>query len=275
MPSERGATVGEEREEAQILATPAELRHAIRQGRWRRPTAGCCPGYTQVNVVILPATHAFSFLLFCQRNPKPCPLLEVMEEGIWEPRRMAPGADIRTDVPRYRVFREGEAEEREEIGTFWRDDLVTFLLGCSFTFEGALLQAGVPVRYVEENVNVSMYVTDIACDPAGPFKGNMVVTMRPVPGPLVARAVQVTSRYPGVHGAPVHIGDPTEIGIADLGRPDFGDPVTVHPGEVPVFWACGVTPQVALLHARPELAITHAPGYMLVTDGRDEDLAVY
>jgi len=225
-------------------------------------------------VVILPASLAFHFLLFCQRNPKPCPLLEVMEEGVAEPRRFAPGADIRTDVPLYRVFREGAWEEREEIRDLWREDLVTFLLGCSFSFEGALIQAGVPVRYIEENVNVSMYVTNIPCDPAGPFQGNMVVTMRPVPGHLVSRAVQVTSRFPGVHGAPVHVGDPGVIGIRDLGRPDFGDPVTIRPGEVPVYWACGVTPQVALQAAKPELAITHAPGYMLVTDRRDEELAV-
>jgi uncharacterized protein YcsI (UPF0317 family) len=187
---------------------------------------------------------------------------------------MAPGADIRTDVPRYRVFRGGAVEEREEIRGLWRPDLVTFLLGCSFTFEGALIQAGVPVRYIEENVNVSMYVTDIPCDSAGPFRGNLVVTMRPIPAGLVSRAVQVTSRYPGVHGAPLHIGDPAGIGILDLSRPDFGDPVTIRRGEVPVFWACGVTPQMALLEAKPELAITHAPGFMLVTDGRDESLAV-
>jgi uncharacterized protein YcsI (UPF0317 family) len=255
-------------------SSPGELRAAIRQGEWRKPTAGCCPGYTQVNVVILPAPLAFHFLLFCQRNPKPCPLLEVMEEGVWEPKRVALGADIRTDVPRYRIFRGEAVEEREEIRDLWKGDLVTFLLGCSFTFEGALIQAGVPVRYIEENVNVSMYKTNIPCDPAGPFQGNMVVTMRPVPGHLVSRAVQVTSRFPGVHGAPVHVGDPTLIGIRELGRPDFGDSVTIHPGEVPVFWACGVTPQVAILAARPELAITHAPGHMLVTDRRDEELAV-
>ncbi len=255
--------------------TPAEMRQSIRKGQWRKPTTGCCPGYTQVNVVILPAPYAFHFLLFCQRNPKPCPLLEVMEEGVFEPLRLAPAADIRSDCPRYRLFRQGElVEEKDDVLDLWRDDLVTFLLGCSFSFEGALLQAGVPVRYIEEGSNVSMFITNTPCDPAGPFSGNLVVSMRPIPGHLVSRAVQVTSRFPGVHGAPVHIGDPEAIGIGDLSQPDFGDPVSIRQGEVPVFWACGVTPQVAILKAKPEMAITHAPGYMFITDRRDEELAV-
>ncbi len=247
----------------------------VREGRWPRPTAGCCPGHTQLNLVILPAQYAFHFLLFCQRNPKPCPVLEVLEEGVWEPRQSAPAADVRTDCPRYKVFRTDRVEERGEILDLWREDLVTFLLGCSFTFESALMEAGVPVRHVEEGKNVPMFRTNVPCQPAGPFRGELVVTMRPTPGPLVSKAVQITSRFPGVHGAPVHIGDPGVLGIQDLQKPDFGDPVRIGPGEVPMFWACGVTPQVALLNAKPNLAITHSPGHMLVTDLRDRDLAVF
>lgn len=253
---------------------PAVFREAVRLGRWRQPTAGLCPGFTQANVVILPAENAFHFLLFCQRNPRPCPLLEVLEPGETAPRRLAPGADIRTDVPAYRVFRRGEPERLPDIRDLWREDLVTFLLGCSFTFEAELLEAGVPVRHLEEGLNVPMYVTDVPCDPAGPFHGSLVVSMRPIPASRVGRAVQVTSRFPDVHGAPVHVGDPAGLGIRDLAAPDFGDPVSVRPGEVPVFWACGVTPQVALGNARPELAITHAPGHMFVTDRRDAEFAI-
>ncbi|MGQ9857566.1 MAG: putative hydro-lyase [Thermodesulfobacteriota bacterium] len=255
--------------------SPVEFRSMVRRGSWSRPTAGCCPGHTQANLVILPARYAFHFLLFCQRNPKACPVLEVVDEGLWEPARTAPGADIRTDCPKYRVFRGKEVEERPHIVDLWRDDLVSFLLGCSFTFEWALAAAGVPVRHIEEGRNVPMYVTNVPCEPAGPFRGNLVVTMRPIPGHLVSRAVQVTSRFPGVHGAPVHVGDPCYLGVRDLSKPDFGDAVTMRPGEVPVFWACGVTPQVALLNADLELAITHAPGHMFVTDMREEQLAVF
>lgn len=262
-------------QEPAVVESPREFRQMVREGRWKGPTAGCCPGHTQVNLVVLPAEYAFHFLLFCQRNPKPCPVLEVLEEGMWEPILSAPGADVRTDCPRYRVFGKDGVEERGEILQLWREDLVTFLLGCSFTFEWALMEAGVPVRHVEEGRNVPMYRTSLPCLPAGPFKGEMVVTMRPVPGPLVSKAVQITSRFPGVHGAPVHVGDPGFLGIRDLQKPDFGDPVSIRPGEVPMFWACGVTPQVALLKAKPTLAITHAPGHMLVTDLRDRDLAVF
>lgn len=255
--------------------TPKELRLAIRRGQWRGPTAGCCPGHTQANVVILPKRYAFHFLLFCQRNPKPCPVLEVIEEGQWEPKRTAPGADIRTDVPKYRIFTDGEVREAEEISQVWRDDLVTFLIGCSFTFEAALQKAGIPVRHVEEDKNVPMYITNISCEPAGPFAGPLVVTMRPIAANIVSRAVLVTSRFPWVHGPPVHVGDPSALGIKDLNQPDFGDPVILEDGEVPVFWACGVTPQMALLGAKLDLAVTHAPGHMFVTDLLDEDLAYF
>jgi uncharacterized protein YcsI (UPF0317 family) len=255
--------------------TPRQIRARIRAGGHRAPTAGLAPGYVQANLVILPKDLAYDFLLFAQRNPRPCPLLEVTDAGSPEPAITAPGADLRTDLPKYRAYVRGELkQEPTDLGPYWRDDLVAFLLGCSFTFEGALLNAGVPLRHVERCTNVSMYITSIACRPAGPFAGPMVVSMRPIPAEKVTKAVQVTSRFPNAHGAPVHIGDPGQIGIRDLGRPDFGDPVEIRPGEVPVFWACGVTPQAVAMQVKPPFVITHAPGHMFVTDLRDEDLAV-
>jgi uncharacterized protein YcsI (UPF0317 family) len=255
---------------------PREARQQIRDGRWRKPTAGLAPGYVQANLVILPRDLAFDFLLFAQRNPKPCPVIEVTDPGSPEPRLTAAGADLRTDVPAYRIYREGTLERTvHDLRGVWREDLVAFLLGCSFSFESALLAAGVPVRHIEEDKNVPMFLTNRACTPAGPFRGPMVVSMRPVPAGLVSRAIQVTSRFPAVHGAPVHVGEPQLIGIRDLGRPDFGDPVTVRPGEVPVFWACGVTPQAVVMEAKPPLVITHAPGHMFITDLTDEALAAF
>ncbi len=255
--------------------TPREIRARIRAGRHRAPTSGLAPGYVQANLVILPKDLAYDFLLFAQRNPRPCPLLEVADAGSPEPAITAPGADLRTDLPKYRVYVRGELkEEPTDLIPYWRDDLVAFLLGCSFTFEGALLNAGVPLRHVECCTNVSMYITALACRPAGPFAGPMVVSMRPIPAEKVPKAVQVTSRFPNAHGAPVHIGDPAQIGIRDLARPDFGDPVEIRPGEVPVFWACGVTPQAVAMQVKPPFIITHAPGHMFITDLRDEDLAV-
>jgi len=254
-------------------ATPRQVRQWIREGRWTGPTAGLAHGYAQANLVILPREIAYDFLVFAHRNPKPCPLLDITDPGSPEPVRAAPGADLRTDLPRYRLFRDGElVEEVTDVTSVWRGDLVGFLLGCSFSFEWALLRAGVPVRHLEQGCNVPMYVTNIPCRSAGVFSGPMVVSMRPIPGGLVGRAVQVTARYPRAHGTPVHVGDPAAIGIRDLDRPDFGDPVTVRPGEVPVFWACGVTPQVALMRARLPLAITHAPGHMFITDIPEEEL---
>lgn len=271
MPSAEG-TGGAGDQEGAARAHPREVRRWIREGGWTGPTAGLARGYVQANLVVLPREFAWDFLLFAARNPKPCPLLEVTDAGSPEPAGVAPGADLRTDLPRYRVFRGGRLEEEvTDIRALWRDDLVAFLLGCSFTFEEALLRAGVPVRHLELGCNVPMYVTDIPCRPAGVFAGKMVVSMRPIPGPLVSRAVRVTARYPRAHGSPVHVGEPAAIGIADLDRPDFGDPVPVRPGEVPVFWACGVTPQVAILEARVPLAITHAPGHMFITDLREEE----
>ena len=250
------------------------VRQQIRKGEWRRPTAGLAPGFVQTNLVILPRDLAFDFLLFAQRNPKPCPVLEVTDVGSPEPTRSAPGADLRTDVPKYCIYRDGAlAGEVTDLRSVWRDDLVSFLLGCSFTFESALLQAGVPVRHIEEQRNVPMFITNISCAAAGVFRGPLVVTMRPIPAALVSRAVQISGRYPGVHGSPVHVGNPADIGIRELGRPDFGDAVTIRPGEVPVFWACGVTPQAVAMQAKPPLMLTHAPGHMFITDLRNEELA--
>ena len=255
--------------------TPKEIRQAIRQARYTGGTGGLAPSYVQANLVILPQAQAYDFLVFCQRNPKPCPLIEVTDPGNPEPAGVAPGADLRTDVPRYRIYREGKLEaEVTDIVTEWRADFVAFLLGCSFTFEQALLQAGVPLRHLEENRIVPMWRTSLACRPAGIFRGPMVVSMRPVPVPLIPRAVTVTARYPMAHGTPVHIGTPAQIGIADVRKPDWGEAVTILPGEEPVFWACGVTPQAVALEARPPLVITHAPGHMFVTDLPDHALAV-
>jgi uncharacterized protein YcsI (UPF0317 family) len=252
-------------------ANPGELREAIRRGEFSGPTGGLASGFTQANLVALPEADAFDFLRFCVRNPKPCPLLEVTDPGSAEPAQTAPGADLRTDVPRYRVWRDGElAGEPTDAREHWREDFVAFLIGCSFTFERALLADGLPVRHIEQGVNVPMYRTSVPCTPAGRFAGPLVVSMRPMRPDQAIRATQITSRYGPVHGAPVHVGEPAAIGIADLDRPDYGDAVEVRDGELPVFWACGVTPQAVAVASRPELMITHAPGHMFVTDARDE-----
>ena len=256
-------------------AHPKEVRRLIRHGKWRQPTAGLCQGRVQANLVILPRNLADDFLVFTQRNPKPCPLLEVTEPGSAEPVQTAPDADLRRDLPKYRIYRHGQLEtEVTDLMAVWQADLVSFLLGCSFTFEAAMLQAGVPVRHLEEGKNVPMYITTRPCVPAGIFEGPLVVSMRPVPPSLIPRAVQATARFPAVHGGPIQVGDPAALGIQDLSRPDFGDPVTIRPGEVPVFWACGVTPQAVAMTAKPSLMITHAPGHMFITDLKDKDVAV-
>ncbi|HMC66379.1 MAG TPA: putative hydro-lyase [Gemmataceae bacterium] len=254
-------------------ATGADVRREAAAGQLNGPTPGLALGYVQANLVIVPREQAFDFLLFCQRNPKPCPLLDVTEPGSPEPKLAAPGADIRTDVPRYCVYQHGElVEEPTDLNRWWRDDLVGFLIGCSFTFEHALLQAGLPVRHIECGCNVPMYRTNIACRPAGIFRGPMVVSMRPLTPAQAVNATQICARFPRAHGTPIHFGDPAAIGIHDIGRPDFGDPVEIRPGEVPVFWACGVTPQAVAMEARPPLLITHKPGHMFVTDLRDTEL---
>jgi uncharacterized protein YcsI (UPF0317 family) len=256
-------------------ATGADVRAACRSGRLTGPTPGLALGYVQANLVVLPKDWAFDFLLFCQRNPKPCPLLDVTDAGSPEPRAVAPGADLRTDLPAYRVWQNGElVDEPTDITRYWRDDLVGFVIGCSFTFENALIEAGIPVRHVEQGVNVPMYRTSIACQPAGRFAGPMVVSMRPLTPAQALSATRICGKYPLAHGAPVHFGDPAAIGIRDIARPDFGDAVEIRSGETPVFWACGVTPQSALMQSKPPFAITHKPGHMFLTDRRDRDLEV-
>jgi uncharacterized protein YcsI (UPF0317 family) len=252
------------------IHTPAELRALCRSGAFSGQTAGQAPGHVQANMLIVPREAAYDFLLFCQRNPKPCPLVEVLDAGSWTPRSAA-GGDVRSDLPGYRVYEHGELrEEVADVAHLWRDDLVTFLIGCSFSFEDALVRAGIPLRHVEQNRNVAMYRTNIACVPAGRFAGDMVVSMRPVKSRDVAKAVEITARYAHVHGAPVHVGHPEAIGIADLSRPEFGDPVEIMDDEVPVFWACGVTPQQVAMQSRLPLCISHSPGKMLVLDGRTD-----
>lgn len=261
---------------SQGFQDPAHVRRVIRSGGWTSHTSGLADGRVQGNVVILPEVLAGDFLRFCQRNPKPCPVLAVGEPGRYNLPTLGDDIDIRTDVPQYRVWRHGEmVEEVGDVSGLWRDDLVTFVLGCSFSFESALIEAGISLRHVSEGKNVAMYRTSIETEPAGPFGGAMVVSMRPMRAADVIRAVQVTSRFPDVHGAPVHIGDPSLIGIADLQAPDYGDPVALMPDEIPVFWACGVTPQSAILNAQPAFCITHAPGCMLITDLFNHQLASF
>lgn len=252
-------------EQAPGSRLPADARAAFRDGLVT-PTAGWCDGVTQTNLIAVPADWAYDVLLFAQRNPKPCPVLDVSDAG--SPRSaLAPEADLRTDLPRYRVWRDGVlVEEPTDVVEHWRDDLVSFHIGCSFTFEAALSDAGVPLRHVEQGVNVPMYLTRRDCRPAGRLHGPLVVSMRPVPAALVPLAVEVTARMPRVHGAPVHVGDPAGLLTADLDRPDFGDAVRFEDGDVPVFWACGVTPQAAVMASAVPFAITHAPGHMFVTD---------
>jgi uncharacterized protein YcsI (UPF0317 family) len=252
----------------------ARARSRIRTGKFSGPTAGLAAGNVQANLVILPEALAHDFLRFAQANPKPCPILAVSEPG--DPRLPGLGADldIRTDLPRYRVWRRGElVEEPVEIGHVWRDDLVSFALGCSFSFEQALVEEGIELRHMTCGSNVPMYRTSIRCAPAGPFAGPLVVSMRPLKPADAIRAIQITSRFPAVHGAPVHIGLPEAIGIKDLATPDYGDSVPLRAGELPVFWACGVTPQAVIAEAKPDFCITHAPGSMLITDLLNAKLA--
>jgi uncharacterized protein YcsI (UPF0317 family) len=246
--------------------SPIEVRALCRNGSLTGATSGFAKGRVQANMMIVPREYAFDFLLFCQRNPKPCPLVEVLDPGQFAPRCTEDG-DVRTDLPGYRIFENGKlVREVEHISEYWRDDLVTFLIGCSFSFESALIEGGIPLRHVDEGKNVAMYKTNMPCWSAGRFNGNMVVSMRPVKSGHVARAVEISGRFPQVHGAPVHIGHPALIGIADLSSPGFGDPVHIFGDELPVFWACGVTPQYVAEQSRIPFCISHSPGKMLVTD---------
>ncbi len=254
--------------------TPVELRTMISEGRFDQPTSGVCDGYVQANMVALPKAYADDFEAFCRKNPKPYPLLEKVGPGETRSRKLAPGADLLSCIPRYRVWEHGEMRaEVSSIEERYREDLVFFLLGCSFSFEEALISSGIPLRHVEQKRNVAMYNTSIPLEPAGPFKGEMVVSMRPLHRSHVARACMITGHYPEVHGEPVHVGYPEMIGIEDIGKVDYGDSVRVEEGEIPVFWACGVTPQNVLAASRPPFAITHAPGYMFVGDLRNSDFA--
>ncbi|WOJ96164.1 putative hydro-lyase [Congregibacter brevis] len=255
--------------------TPSALREKIRSGEFSDNTSGLAPGFVQCNIVILPSQWAADFLRFCQANPRPCPLIACSSSPGDTGLAKLGNIDIRRDIPSYRVFRDGVFDvECGDIMDLWTEDLVTFALGCSFSFEEALMEAGLDVRNISEKVNVPMFRSNIPCESAGPFSGDMVVSMRPFLPADAIRAIQVCSRFPAVHGAPVHLGDPGAIGIADINAPDYGDPVNIRTGELPLFWACGVTPQVALENAAPPFAITHSPGCMLVTDMRNAELAI-
>ena len=259
--------------ERMLSATPVEARRLIRSGAYDAPTSGLCPGYAQANLIILPKEQAYDFLLFAQRNPKPCPLLEVTEVGAREATICATDCDIATDFPKYRIYRHGElVEEVADVSAYWRDDLVSFVIGCSFSFESELVEAGIDMRHNTMGRNVSMYLTGVDCVPAGSMSGKMVMSMRPIPHDRIVKAVQLSGAIPKVHGAPLHIGDPAAIGVKDIAHPEFGDPVDIREGEVPVFWACGVTPQSIVMNSKPEFAITHAPGCMLITDTKNLDL---
>jgi len=259
-----------------LQLSPYQLRQQIRSGQFNSQTSGLVQGYVQCNMAILPQSWAAEFLLFCQRNAKACPLVAVSEPGQFLMPDLGKDVDLRSDVPAYRVFRYGELiEEVQDIRALWRDDLVSFLIGCSFSFEEALLAAGLDVRHISEGKNVPMYNTSLDCASAGRFSGTMVVSMRPMKPADAIRAIQICSRFPAVHGAPVHFGDPAAIGISDLRSPDYGDAVSIRPGEVPVFWACGVTPQAVIKQAKPEFCITHSPGHMLVTDLLNSSLASF
>ena len=255
--------------------SPAELRSLIRRKAWTKPTTGVAPGCVQANLVMLPQAYAFHFLLFCVRNPKPCPILDVLEPGQVEA-KIAQGSDLRTDLPKYRVYEKGVLKsEVEEVTDVFHKGMVSFLLGCSFSFENALLAGGIPVRNIEEGKNVSMYITNRACEPAGPFSTRLVVSMRPMRPQEAIRAAQITTRFHLTHGAPIHLGSPEVIGIERLEMPDFGDPVTIKNGEIPVFWACGVTGILAATSKRVPLVITHSPGHMFVSDLLDEHMTLF
>ena len=253
---------------------PKAIRAAIRSGTLTRTTAGLAPDYVQTNLAVLPREQAYDFLLFCQRNPRSCPLIEVTDMGSAEPRIAAPGADLRTDIVGYRIYEHGElVDEVPDATRYWRDDLVAFLLGCSFTFEQAMVQAGVRLWHLDNGKAVAMWRTNIQSQPAGMFHGPMVVSMRPIRPADLAKAVTASARFPAAHGAPVHVGDPAQIGITDIHKPDYGDAQHMEPGDIPVFWACGVTPQAVALESKPPFMITHSPGHMFVTDMPNSALA--
>ncbi len=263
------------RDDAAAPGSGLAARLAIRARTHRGPTSGLAPGFVQGNLAILPQRLAADFLRFCQLNPKPCPLIGSSAPGDWRVPALGEDLDIRTDLPRYRVWRNGElVAEPDDITEFWRDDLVSFVIGCSFSFEEALMTDGIEMRHITLARNVPMYRTSLPTKEAGPFHGPMVVSMRPMKPADAIRAIQITTRFPAVHGAPVHIGKPELIGIADLAKPDYGDALPVRDDEIPVFWACGVTPQSVIATVKPDFCITHYPGSMLVTDRRNTEFAI-
>lgn len=254
-------------------ATPQTIRQAIREQKLIAPTSGMAKGYIQANVAILPEKYAYDFLKFCQRNPKTCPLLDVSDTGKFNFPKYGKNADIRSEVGQYFVYKHGERVDTPyDITDIYTDDMVSFLLGCSFTFEHAMLEAGLPVRHIEENHNVPMYMTNIPTNPSGVFQGPTTVSMRPMTMAQAIKATEITSHFKATHGAPIHIGDPSAIGIKDINKPDFGETVQIKAGEIPVFWGCGVTPQSVCLQVKPELMITHAPGFMFITDIKDSQI---
>lgn len=253
-------------------ASPKEVRELIREGKITSPTAGMCGGYAQANLVILPKDYAEEFRTFAKNNPKPCPILEVLD-GSPLTKHMGLEGNILTDIPKYNIYKNGVLTDTvTNASKYWEEGFAGFLIGCSFSFEEALIKAGVEVRHITMNCNVPMYKTNIPCTPAGRFEGPVVVSMRPMPPEQVQLAYEVTGKFPKVHGAPIHHGNPADIGIKDINQPDYGDAVEIHPGEVPVFWACGVTPQAAITQAKPPIVITHAPGHMFITDVLNENI---
>lgn len=255
--------------------SPDKVREKIRAGEIMGPTAGMCGGYAQANLVILPKEYAEDFKEFARKNPKPCPILEIVE-GTPAVHDMGEGASLVTDIPRYFIYRNGvKTEEVTDASPYWQEGFVGFLIGCSFSFEEALMQAGIDVRHISMGRNVPMYKTNIECEKAGVFEGPLVCSMRPMTPENAEKAAEITGRFPNVHGAPVHMGNPAAIGIADIDRPDYGDSVEIREGEIPVFWACGVTPQAAVERAAPPIVITHAPGHMFITDIKNSELNDY
>lgn len=249
----------------------ATIRERIRSGEHQGTTSGISGDKVQANVVILPRKYAFDFLLFAMRNKKAVPIIEVLEDGRYES-VYAKGSDVRTDVPKYNIYRYGELIETvDEVESYWQDDFVTFLIGCSFTFEQAIMDGGIDIKHIKEGKNVAMYRTDIPAEPAGLFHGQAVVSMRPFKKEDIDDVIAITERFPDMHGGPVHVGEPGEIGIANMKDPDYGEAIDIADDEVPVFWACGVTPQNVALNAKPEIMITHLPGHMFITDINNEE----
>jgi uncharacterized protein YcsI (UPF0317 family) len=252
---------------------PNRVRKLISEEKITGPTSGMCNGFAQANLVILPKKYSDDFKRFANLNSKACPVLEILEAGEKHTKYLANNANIASELPKYRIYKNGAFHlETTNIESYWQDDFVSFLIGCSFTFEAALMASGIEVRHIAMNRNVPMYKTNIMTVPAGRFSGPIVVSMRPIRKDQIDQTIAITSEFPEVHGAPIHIGNPLEIGISDLNSPDYGDAVSINEDEIPVFWACGVTPQAAVENAKPEWMITHAPGHMFIADLKNESL---